>query len=329
MVKKVLIFLAAFVAIALSQLDGDFELNLEAASDFEADLGFASWAMNTGLDLSSVSDQLLLHYQENYNLNAQIVSNINKANLTFKTALNSFSHLNGAEFEGLYCGVKVPPTARSLPTPPAAPAFGAYTKANVPAAIDYTCLMQPVLNQGGCGSCWAFATLGMLEGWQKKKSSLWANQLAPQYLVDCDTLDNKCNGGWPRNTLNWIKTNSALKVPLLKNYAYTGRGIDVCNNATAKATLTFSNIYQWSLNNDEDQLKVYLANYGPLAIAMQVNSASGLFQNYRGGIFYDPGCPVTTPTVNQCSKVNHGMVLVGYGTALGVPYWLIKNSWGK
>jgi cathepsin L len=102
----------------------------------------------------------------------------------------------------------------------------------------------------------------------------------------------------------------------LKNYAFI-------------VTLKFTNVYQFNLNSDEEQLKVHLANYGPLAIAMQVNSASGLFQNYRSGIFYDPGCPVTTPTVNQCSKVNHGMVLVGYGATNGEAYWLIKNSWGK
>lgn len=52
-----------------------------------------------------------------------------------------------------------------------------------------------VKDQGGCGSCWAFSTTACLEGLGFLKYGNLVD-LAPQQLVDCDTGNSGCDGGW-------------------------------------------------------------------------------------------------------------------------------------
>jgi hypothetical protein len=60
---------------------------------------------------------------------------------------------------------------------------------------------------------------------------------------------------------------------------------------------------------------------GPLAIAMN----AGPLQFYKRGIF-TPG----TGLFNKCDpkKLDHGVLIVGFGADAGDDYWAVKNSWG-
>ncbi len=66
-------------------------------------------------------------------------------------------------------------------------------------------------------------------------------------------------------------------------------------------------------------MKEYLYEKGPLAIIMN----SILLREYTGGII--------DVDESQCSttRLNHAVTLVGYGTENDVPYWIIRNSFGK
>ena len=77
-----------------------------------------------------------------------------------------------------------------------------------------------IKDQKACGSCWAFSTVGNLEGLYhlKYKEDL---RFSEQQLVDCDTYDSACDGGLMEKTFQWLKQNNGLG--LESEYPYVGK----------------------------------------------------------------------------------------------------------
>jgi len=85
-------------------------------------------------------------------------------------------------------GEPTTPTPTSTPDgPPSA----------LPAAFDWRDHggVTSVKDQGSCGSCWAFGTVGPLEANIKIKDGV-EKDLSEQYLLSCNTDDWDCGGGW-------------------------------------------------------------------------------------------------------------------------------------
>lgn len=68
--------------------------------------------------------------------------------------------------------------------------------------------------------------------------------------------------------------------------------------------------------NQYDPLLAAVATIGPIAISVDAG-----WSGYDSGIY---------PASDCGSTIDHGVVLVGYGTDedLGMDYWLVRNSWG-
>lgn len=73
-------------------------------------------------------------------------------------------------------------------------------------------------------------------------------------------------------------------------------------------------------SGDEEALQQAVATVGPISIAIDVTEDNFMF--YKEGIFVDPSCS------NERESLNHGVLVVGYGSNSTVDYWLVKNSWG-
>ena len=69
------------------------------------------------------------------------------------------------------------------------------------ASINYAEMgyVGPVKDQGGCGSCWAFAATTVQESMQSIAFGTSPVRLSEQEGVDCDINSYGCSGGWMSN----------------------------------------------------------------------------------------------------------------------------------
>ena len=206
----------------------------------------------------------------------------------------------------------VTPTATAAPTPTPD------TSGSLPAAFDWRDHggVTSVKNQGSCGSCWAFGTVGPLEANIKIKDEVEKN-LSEQYLVSCNTNGWGCGGGW------WAHDYHEWKIPpgeseagavYEADFPYTASDAP-CNPSHPHNEKIDSWHFigsQYGVPSTED-IKQAIYDYGPVSVAVCANSA---FQGYPGGVFTGP----------ECTNVNHAVVLVGWDDADGA--WILRNSWG-
>jgi C1A family cysteine protease len=183
--------------------------------------------------------------------------------------------------------------------------------------------LTPVKNQGSCGSCWAFAAVGAVEAAYNKNSNdptLDIN-LAEQDLVSC-AFPQGCSGGDFVTALDHIKNKGITEeayFPYLGYDAQCSKNSGWNNNLWAVSDADYTMAYT---NFNNEQLKEWLIEKGPLPIAIHVYHGSGDTSGFVNSLYacddrYD-------------RSLNHAVLLVGYNdTGLSsTSYWIIKNSWG-
>lgn len=144
-------------------------------------------------------------------INQDIVDNITaktKKWTPHTPAENPLKNLTHWQLHALLGTRIVPPLKTLMPTP---------TNANIPKAFDAReqwkelgCV-HPVRNQEQCGSCWAFAASEAFSDRVCIASKGAVNKIfSPESLVECDKVDQGCNGGELKNVWHFLESDGIV-----------------------------------------------------------------------------------------------------------------------
>jgi len=180
-----------------------------------------------------------------------------------------------------------------------------------------------ILDQGQCGSCWAFGASEALSDRFCIKSNGTVNViLSPQSLVSCDWEGNMgCNGGIPQ--LAWLYMELA-GLPTLSCVPYlSGDGKRHTCEHKCSDSETFKRYYakpgtQKTYRSVATMQEAIFAD-GPVEGAFEVYSD---FMQYQSGVY------VKSKTASLLG--GHAIKILGWGTdqKSGLDYWIVANSWG-
>jgi cathepsin L len=196
--------------------------------------------------------------------------------------------------------------------------------------------VTPVRDQGPCGSCWIFATLGVYESAylianpKEDSTTLHVNE---QQMLDCNFPEANCTGGFHDNALIYLQYYGLTDWD--PNYRYNplapARG-SYCNANYGDRPYYPRNwgyVPSSTLIPTDAEIKHAITSYGPIISAVIAGKNWDNYDNDKGVL------KGTTPNDNDPQKkVNHEVAIVGWddkmqGAELPAGAWIVKNSWGE
>jgi len=193
-----------------------------------------------------------------------------------------------------------------------------------------------------CGSCWAHGSVSALGDRIKiaRKAQGIDINLSVQHILNCGDVGS-CHGGSVDGPYQWLHdltkaTGSGISYetsnpyiacssesregfcPHVKTSCKVGGVARTCptfgKDCVELSHYPNATISEYGEANGEHQMMAEIFERGPIACGID----AGPILDYTGGIASDAG-----------QYVDHVISVTGWGQENGIPYWMVRNSWGE
>lgn len=183
--------------------------------------------------------------------------------------------------------------------------------------------LNPVFNQGQCGSCWAVSSTMMLSDRHAIASRKPYIKMDINNVLACaeSAGDNGCGGGFMQNAGHYFESEGTTADCYPYNGTMTvGPACSQIQQQCGKKQKFYAQKGSVrEFQGDIDEIQTDIMNNGPVVAGYQVDRS---FMEYKGGVFVQPQ--------NMNTVGGHAVVIIGWGydENLGRGYWIVRNSWG-
>lgn len=202
---------------------------------------------------------------------------------SFNRTLYPFSHLDDDDFSYSYLGANEPDPNEELPYVNETENQGRHGRLAEPPETAFEwpeSITGAVKSQGSCGSCYAFAAIGVIKSRMALKYGSNVYDLSEQDAMECS---RGCTGGWDYSIYRDYsqRYGGCAAYNYMKFHSYTG--ISYACQASSRPRVPNSKVLQYGyIQNNEKTIRTYLYNYGPLYTRFNFYSN---FYDYSSGIY--------------------------------------------